>query len=328
MADTRKLLTVSECRCYQACPRKHHFQYDQLYRPVESAESLRFGTLVHKGLEAWWSAVGVPLDAAFAAMHQGDTDDVSLVLAEELLRLYDMRWGNEPYETLAVEAEFTAELRNPDTGAASRTWRVGGKIDAICRDLRDDRVLIVEHKTSSEDIGPGSEYWRRLQLDNQVSTYFVGARSLGHDPAACLYDVIGKPRLKPLVATPLAERKYKKDGTLYAAQREHDETLDAFRARVREKLQEDPSHWLQRGEVNRLEGEEKDAAFDLWGIARQIREGELAERFPRNPSSCLSYGRTCPFFDVCTGVASLDDPLRFVRVESAHPELGEKNDKE
>jgi hypothetical protein len=40
-------------------------------------------------------------------------------------------------------------------------------------------VLVVEHKTSSEDVTPGSFYWSRLRMDGQVSVYFDGARALG-----------------------------------------------------------------------------------------------------------------------------------------------------
>lgn len=316
-----RTITTSEYRCYQSCPRKHHYSYDECARPVESAESQRFGSLVHVALEAWWSDPDDPLRAAMAALASSECDPVSRVLAEELMRLYDARWGQEPYEVLAVEVEFSTELRNPETGGVSKTFRLGGKIDAIARDQRDGRVVIVEHKTSSENIGPGSEYWRRLQIDNQISTYFVGARALGHDAAACLYDVIGKPKMRPRTATPEAERRYTKAGALYANQRAEDESLEDFRVRLREELESDPSRWLQRGEVVRLESEEQDAAFDAWQIAAQIREGARLGRHPRNPSSCSAYGRTCPYFDVCTGVASLDDTTRFRRLESAHEEL-------
>jgi hypothetical protein len=69
-------------------------------------------------------------------------------------------------------------LINPATGRASQTRQLGGKLDVLVRD-QDSRALIIEHKTSSEDLGPGSDYWRRLRMDPQISTYFVGARALG-----------------------------------------------------------------------------------------------------------------------------------------------------
>lgn len=311
------LLTVSRASAFRACPRYHHVAYNLGYRTVYEEDTLRFGKLVHLGLEAWWLTKS--LDAALAAM-AGESDPFDLARAEVALMGYDERWRDEPLETLAVEIEFLTELRNPDTGAASRTFSLAGKIDAIAR--WGDRVVVVEHKTSSEDVSPGSTYWRRLRLDAQVSTYLAGARSLGYDPASCLYDVLAKPGIRPLKATPFEARKYrKKDGGLYEGQRENDESVDEFRARLLETIAENPERYYARGEVVRLEQEEADAAFDLWSTGRAIREAQVADRHPRNPGSCLRWGRECSLFDVCTGTASLDDTSRFKRLENVHAEL-------
>jgi hypothetical protein len=108
---------------------------------------------------------------------------------------------------------------------------------------------------------------------------------------------------------------------LYSKQRENDETLDEYRARLRAHIADSPDRYYQRGEIVRLESEEREAAFDMWQLARLIREAQLAERHPRNPDSCAHWGRTCSYFDVCTGVAALGDPLRFRRADTAHEEL-------
>jgi hypothetical protein len=251
---------------------------------------------------------------------QTTIDPYELARAEAMLVGYDARWGDDQYETLAVEAEFFTALVNPETGSASRTWRLGGKIDAIVRDAAG-RVLIVEHKTATGEIGPGSEYWKRLRLDGQVSIYYEGARSLGFDVEACLYDVLGKPAQRPYKATPLEARKFTKDGRLYATQREADETPEEYRTRVLNAIAEDPAGYFQRGEVVRLEAEMAEALHDVWQIAKQIREAELAKRFPRNPDACVRWNRTCDFFGVCSGEASLEDAGAFRRVGDAHTEL-------
>jgi hypothetical protein len=319
-----RLLTSSRLKAARACQRLHLFEYELGYRPAETEGALRFGTLLHKGLEAWWrgltSGYEVALAAALEAVASEEADAFDRVRAEEMLRGYHCRWVEEPYKVLAVEAEFETELRNPTTGQPSRTWRLAGKVDAVVMDLRDGLVRVVEHKTSSEDITPGSEYWRRLRMDGQVSVYFEGAKSLGHEVSGCLYDVLGKPGIRPLKATPPDARKYKKDGTLYAGQREVDETPEEFRARLVETIAESPARFYQRGEVVRLEAEMDEALFDVWQLGQQIREAELAQRAPRNPDACVRYGRTCPFFDVCTGAASLDGG-GFIRRENVHPEL-------
>lgn len=182
-------------------------------------------------------------------------------------------------------------------------------------------VWIVEHKTTSEDCEAGSPYWQRLRLDSQVSTYYRGARALGYDVRGCLYDVIRKPSLKPYKATPVESRKFKADGSLYANQRDRDETPDEYRTRLLEDIAAKPERYYVRGEVVRTADDEHAGAADAWMIAQSIREAERLGRFPRNVDACVRYGRTCDYFEVCTGTTSLDDRLRFRVAERAHEEL-------
>lgn len=326
------LLTSSRLKAARSCLRFHRIRYIEGWSLLNPPETLRFGTLGHVGLEAWWKAHatgGDRLSAAIAAMRaKGDSDPFELARAEVLLAGYEARWGAAAadYDVLGVEVEFDCALVNPATGAESKTWRLGGKVDVIVRERATGRVLVIEHKTSSEDISQGSEYWRRLRMDGQVSVYFVGATSLGHDVAGCLYDVLGKPGIKPLKATPLEARKYTKPtktepSRLYAGQREKDETVEEFRERLLSTIAETPDRYYQRGEVSRLETERESSMVDVWQLAQQLREAERLGRAPRNPDACVRYGRTCEFFGVCTGESSLDDTTRFVRSTNVNPEL-------
>lgn len=318
-----RIITNSELKCRRRCAREHHYAYNLGYRPLgEDAEALRFGDAFHRGLEVWWLALAggeesrrLRVEAAVATAVSHVTDPYEAAKLRVLLRGYDARWGDEQHDVVDVEAEFRALLRNPETGAASRTFVLAGKLDVLLR------RKFVEHKTTSEEIGPGSLYWRRLTLDSQVSTYYAGAKALGHEVDGCIYDVVRKPALRPLKATPVESRKYTKDGRLYAAQREQDETPEEYEARLTEEVAANPDKYYQRGEVVRLEADEREAAQDTWQIARALREDELAARWPRNPDSCMRYGRVCPYFDVCTGVTTLNDMTRFGLVSNVHPEL-------
>ena len=317
------ILTSSRLKAARACARLHKIQYIDGYRPVEEAGVLRFGSLVHGGLEAWWDAPkGERLDAALAAIMKSadEADAFDLVRVEVMLRGYDARWSDQDLQVIGVEVEFRAPLINPESDAPSRTWQLGGKIDAIAV-TPDNRTFIVEHKTTSEDIAPGSEYWRRLRMDGQVSVYFEGAAALGLKVDGCVYDVLRKPSLRPKKKA--AEVKLKKDGTPYANQQIEDETPSEFHARLLEAVAENPSAYYARGEVVRLEAEMEEARFDIWQLGRTLRESELAGRHPRNPDACVRYGRLCPFFGACAGEASLDDSTLFRRSENVHPELSE-----
>lgn len=309
----KTLLTNSQLTTFRRCQREHHYAYQLGYRATEDAEALRFGTLIHQGLEAWWMGLG--LETALALAVNGAVDEYEAAKVRVLLTGYDARWSGERFEVAAVERQFRAPLVNPETGAPSRTYDLGGKLDVLLA------RGIVEHKTTSEEVGIGSMYWRRLALNSQVSTYYAGAKSLGHEVDACVYDVIRKPSIRPLKATPAESRKYTKDGRLYAAQREHDETPAEYAARLTDEVAANPDKYYQRGEVVRLESEEREAAFDVWQLARAMREAELAGRAPRNTDACMRYGKVCPFFDVCSGVASLEDKSRFTHVDNVHQEL-------
>ena len=186
------LLTVSRARSFRRCARHHLFSYEQGYRPIETSGPLAFGTLWHHAQEAWWGSRPEQnqLELALDAIRERSSgiDPFELVKLEELMVAYDTRWCDVIMQVERVECQFELELRNPQTGAASRTWRRGGKIDAIVS--VNGVPWMVEHKTTSEDISPGSAYWQKLRLDAQVSTYLDGARALGFDVRGCIYDVV------------------------------------------------------------------------------------------------------------------------------------------
>lgn len=341
------LMTASRARVARSCRRRHQYQFLLGYRPTEDAAALRFGTLIHHALEAWWLAAKAQrpvdewLNAAMTALAEREADELDLARAQVMVMGYHLRWAGEPYEVLAVEAEFNAPLRNPLTGRVSQVWRLGGKVDVLARDLRTGSVCLIEHKTTSEDVSPGSDYWKRLRMDGQVSTYFEGARHLGHDVAVCVYDVLAKPK-HTLKAVPLlddhgnkvvldasgervrtAQGKWRQTGD--AAQgyvlQTRPETLDEYKARLVEELGAEPQRYWCRGDVVRLEAELHGALLDTWQLAQSLREEQLAGRYPRNPDACMAPGRTCPFFAVCAGEASIDDERLFTRSTDAHPEL-------
>lgn len=330
-----RVVTNSEMKVRRRCPREHFHMYIQGIRPIEDAEALRFGTMMHAGLELLW--LGHSVDDAIAAAVAGAANEFEAAKARVLLRGYDARWGREHMDDVAgVELEFRAPLVNPETGAASRTFQLGGKIDAMLR------RRFVEHKTTSLDIGVGSVYWRALTLDPQISTYYAGAKSLGYEVDSCLYDVIRKPGQRPgnvpltdaegvkIVHDANGERVRTKDGKKWRQTADSEleyvlqsrpETVEEYEARLLEEVASAPDKYYQRGEIVRLEADEREAALDAWQLTRSMREAELAGTHPRNPDSCSRYGRTCGYFPVCTGEASLDDFTRYERVENVHAEL-------
>jgi hypothetical protein len=303
------LITASRAKSARACMRLDHYKYDLRLRPIgDDAEALTIGLVTHAGLEPWWKSDANRLDAAIDAVRKQEADEYIKARVEAMLVGYDARWLPEMdrYEVLGVEREFRTPLINPDTGAPSRTFEMAGKIDAIVRERSTGRVLIVEHKTSGEDITAGSVYWRKLRMDSQVSIYFAGAKALGYDVAGCIYDVLGKPKQRPLQAN---------------TRRATPETPEEFRTRLIDAIAAAPDAYFVRGEAARTEADLREADADRWALAIALRDAQRTQVFPRNPDACSNYGRLCGFFPICSGDGSADDTTAFERVENPHPEL-------
>jgi hypothetical protein len=202
---TEQLYTASRLRVLRECPRKHLYRYVLGLRSAETAD-MRFGTVGHAALEAWyrsWKAGDLDgrLPAALAVVETAYLPDAPFEAAKLRLLViaYHERWGGEDWEIVDVEVEFRYRLGD---------HLIGGKIDALIRTRGDGRVYVVEHKFTGTDTTLGGPYWERLALDTQVSIYIDGAAMLGHEIAGCVYDVIKRPGHSPLLATAPDKRKY------------------------------------------------------------------------------------------------------------------------
>ena len=246
MKNRMRLVTTSEISTAMQCPRLHFYRYVKLRRLREQPPALRFGSLMHDCEEAWWLSLMAVIAALRAAGEMpADSYDPSRLTDEDRRRVlvaalapverekdpfeqakaramiigYHERWIGEAIEPLAVERQFETPLIDPETGdglavdgddGTELKVLLAGKIDVIARRYGAGGLVedcIIEHKTSSEDVQRGSTYWQVLATDPQVSVYFDGARAIGYDVAACIYDVLSKPRLTPQTATPEDKRE-------------------------------------------------------------------------------------------------------------------------
>lgn len=328
---TRELTNSARAKFYD-CPRAYSIAYVQRVRPVAPSTALAFGTAFHAFLEEYWKSVGgtVPDPASFDFTKDSKDkvlDGYTAATLRALASGYIQTWGESDaanFEPIGAEIRYDAPLMNPETGAPSRTWHLSGKIDALAREKATGKVFVIEHKTAGVDISPGANYWLKLAIDGQVSGYYIGAQSLGYDAQDCVYDVIRKPTIEPLKATPEDKRKYTKEGKLYANQREFDETPEEWEERLLMDIAANPSKYYARNNVARSDNDLADYLFDMWAVGKNIADAERLGRFPRNAAACSRYG-TCEYFGVCAGFQSLTDPVLFKVEESANPELANKN---
>jgi hypothetical protein len=127
LSDDLSLLTQSSMRCYRKCQRRFYLRYILRMRPLKKAETLSTGSSVHDALEVF-RKTGGDLAAARAALK---TEDLFVRAKEEAMVVgYAARWG-APVGIIEVEHQFRIPLTNPETGASSRTFSLGGRVDAI-----------------------------------------------------------------------------------------------------------------------------------------------------------------------------------------------------
>lgn len=318
------ILTHSRIRTHKSCRRKDYIAYEHRIRPNVERSALRFGTAMHKAIEIL-GIQGIRDAVAFVDGTIGQWDSMyTLPTLRALLIGYHEHYTEHPLtiEVIASEVVFTLPIRNPETGSASRTFQQGGKIDTIAR-LSDGRVVIHEIKTTSEN--PSDErYWRRIMIDPQVTMYYLAAREIGHDVQTIVYDVIRKPAMKPEMATPPEKRKYKKDGGLYANQREADETPREWYDRLLADIRSRFDFYYGRREIPRIESDLEQFAYELWDVALDIRAAQLGNRWYRNAGRFTC--DNCDYNEICLGLVPWDwqsVPDGFIRLNTQHPELEE-----
>lgn len=206
-----ELYTASRLRVWRQCHRAHYFRY-ALGAVTPSGPAQQWGTYAHGALEHWYRAWmlgfagrdGKPdlrlVDALEYIDSIEDISEVDRTRLRVVIVAYDTRWGSEDWDVLAVEQQFRYFLGDIE---------IGGKLDALIKERSTGRVLVVEHKTSTQDTSPGSVYWERLTLDEQISIYIDGAAfGLDHDVQGCVYDVLKRPQHELKLATPEEARKY------------------------------------------------------------------------------------------------------------------------
>lgn len=142
---------------------------------------------------------------------------------------------------------------------------------------------VYELKSTSEDIAPGSMYWRKLTLDGQVSAY------LAAEPSAegCIYDVVRKTALRP---------------TGKGA-----ETESSYCDRIVHDIANDPDRYYQRGIITRTSGEIQEYHADMVGVSAMITWARRHNVWPRQVSSCTAWNRTCEYFATCSDGRPIED---------------------
>lgn len=276
-------------------------------------------------------------------MNNTEHDAFSVAKANAMLTVWAEKWAKKwaDYTVLEVEHEFKFPLLNPETEAASRSFLEAGKIDVLIQHKATKKIVVVEHKTTSEAIDPGSDYWDRLRMDTQCSKYYLAASHMNvGDVGSILYDVLRKPLQRPstipdldpdgykIVKDAVGTRIYTTNGKKPRETGDPDrgwvvqgrpETPDEYRDRLLAVLRSAPDDYLAQREIPRLNSDLIEYMSDAWSNSQQILYFRNRGLWARNPQACKIMG-TCDFFDLCCGRASVDG-VRYAHRDQANPEL-------
>jgi hypothetical protein len=313
--------------------------------PRHDAQPLRFGSAWHLGCELYES--GLPIEEAVNAvreLYEATPVPPSMELVDWLVEQetccamvigHYERWGaDQTLETVAVEVPFNLPLLNPTTLRQSRTYRNAGKIDRIAK-MPDGRLALVERKTAKDDLDPSGDYWRRLNLDSQISRYYLAARTMGYDVQTVIYDVQRKPAIRPKAISKadraLTTSRQNYFGLYLDGECPERETPAMYGARLVSDQRERPDFYFARREIPRLESDIDEFSREHWQVIHQIAscQNEMPtwglSAWPRNTGSCIGFGR-CPYLDICRQGSTETMPDGFVKVDVVHPELSVHDD--
>ena len=340
--DRRKLTHSSEST-FKTCPRKFFYRYRLGLTPAHDADALRLGSAFHLGLESLkggktitdairdvWGAYAETICPPWLTIEEYATERETAIA---LVKGWHQRYGEDGICTyVAVEKSFDIPIVNPETGRPTNLYTSGGKIDGIVQ-LPDGRLAIMEHKTTSDDISPGSDYWQRLTFDSQISRYYLAARAIGFDISTVVYDVMRKPSIRPKTVAKAERASATADGhyfghrlTMTCPERE---TPQMYGARLADDLKRRPDFYFGRNEITRLQADLDDYSWEQWAIMKQIQESDKHARWYRNTAACTHFGSRCIYLDVCAGMCGdlqTNTPPGFKRADVLHPELASQGE--
>lgn len=320
MDERTQRLTTSQVKCFKTCRKRYELEYVENWKPVETPKALEVGTLYHLGLETLLKT-GY-LANALAVMRQQIRYDVDPIADEftyltvkQMITAFDRDSGWRDWQIISIERPFEVS-----TGYAKRLL---GKIDGLIQIKPTNDTFLIEHKTTSQWGTDGSAYLHNLLWDEQATNYLYAHNRmledgsiLGEAVKGVYYCIVEKPTIRPYKATPLDQRKYKKDGSLYANQHEADETPADFECRLAEWYTAEPR--VHTHLVYRTPEEIAERIHDFNLTLKDIAACEREGTFYRNPEACKIL--PCPYRPKCLE-NSPDTDCLFVKKAARNEEL-------
>lgn len=281
---SRETLSASRLNSLLTCHRQHYWRYERRIRKAATVPALFFGSAWHKAMEYRWQ--GRVLGDVLAEVGQQFTDEQELAKFRGMLTGYYHHWQNEVVSELLPEVEFRQSI------VGSRTFDSAGIIDGLGV-LHDGRLVLLEHKTTSDSLDADSEYWIRLRYNVQICQYVLAAIAMDGRRPTVIYCVARKPTIKV----------------------RQSETVAEYEQRLIADIAERPEFYFARREVPVLDDDLAEFEAMRLVAGRTILRCRAEQRRARLPehgwvrSVDMMRCRFCEYSDFCLQNVSVGDEL-------------------
>lgn len=267
-----ELLTYSRLRLRLNCPFAEHLRYDQHLAPKAFSAARLLGSAVHKGLETDSIPKAMAVFDSALPVTQEQQNDLDMDKAVCRAMLEEAREAFAPLPGLMPEQQFRLPIRNPATGAISRSYLLAGKVDGIC--TLEDETWLVEYKTAST---VDRQYIARLRLDGQVTTYlYAMERVLQRPIAGVIYRIIRKPSIRQT----------------------QKETFEAYCNRLEADYRARPDFYFVEERLYRSREDMTLFEVELWDMTQRMLWERKKDIHHRNTARCTDFG-TCEYMPIC-----------------------------
>lgn len=256
------IVSISRIKLFKACRRAYELKYIHELEPVEKAEALETGITYHEMLEELYK------EGDFLNIEEEYSKEQAMAVAYK-------KYIYPHFKVKSVEDWFEYELPDCD--------KLIGRTDGIAED-----GVLVEHKTTSQEIGEDYEY--NLQWDEQILAYMLatGTRKMW-------YTVCRKPTIR----------------------QKKDESDEEFFQRMVEWYDTDTPSKIRLLAVERTDEEVEQFRRELVSMIDTMKKAESVGEFYRNCSHCNKYGRRCEYSSICLHYDPNQEYIEFRKRENA-----------
>jgi hypothetical protein len=319
--------TYSMWSLFRNCRKAADWRYVQQVVPNERDGNLHYGSLIHDCLETWHryrsleEVLGL-IDQRCPDRTHDERQRRDWHLATAMMTGYANRYPEEEFEVVELEKVFQGPIVNPETGAASRSFVLSGKVDGIVK--IGNEYFVLEHKTASL---LDSSYLERLWTDFQITLYsYYVEQTLGIPITGILYNVLVKAKLQQSAGETEeefearhAELVAKSKTGKSSAKRRTPESDEDFQARLAEKYADPAMFHREKLYLSRDRFEILRA--ELWELTQAFLDARRRGVFYQNTSHCFQYQRPCPYFALCRSNGNPNVLENFYQRVEPHEEL-------